>query len=161
MPRRLDAGLSALDAFVGLAPDESRALMAAKCRGLLVGYHARWADAEYLPVAVERIVQSDLWNPETGRKSRSFTVAGKIDLSAALRDRAVLIDHKTTSEDIGDPSSPYWRQLIVEGQPSHYMLLEWLNGQKGGRRGLGRGSEADHQSEAAHEGRGEERRRDA
>jgi len=130
MPTGFDAGLSAVDGYVGQAPDESRALMAAKCRGLLAGYHARWADAEYLPVAVERVVQSDLWNPETGRKSRSFTVAGKIDLSAAFRDRVVLMDHKTTSEDISDPNSPYWRQLIVEGQPSHYMLLEWLNARK-------------------------------
>ena len=130
MPRRLEAALSAVDAFVGQAPDESRALMAGKCRGLLVGYHARWADAEYLPVAVERVVQADLWNPETGRKSRSFTLAGKIDLTVAFRDRVVLMDHKTTSEDIADPNAPYWRQLIVEGQPSHYMLLEWLNGRK-------------------------------
>ena len=130
MPKRLEAAFAALEAFVGPAPDESRALMAAKCRGLLAGYHARWADGEYLPVAVEQVVQSDLWNPETGRRSRSFTVAGKIDVSAVFRDRVVLVDHKTTSEDISDPNAPYWRQLIVEGQPSHYMLLEWLNGRK-------------------------------
>ena len=130
MPRRLEAALTAVHAFVGEAPDELHVLMAAKCRGLLVGYHARWADGEYLPIAVERVAQSDLWNPDTGRKSRSFTVAGKIDVSAVFRHRVVLMDHKTTSEDISDPNAPYWRQLIVEGQPSHYMLLEWLNGRK-------------------------------
>ena len=41
-----------------------------------------------------------------------------------------MVDHKTTSEDISDPNSPYWRQLAIEGQASHYMLLEWLNGRK-------------------------------
>jgi hypothetical protein len=45
-----------------------------------------------------------------------------------------IIDHKTTSEDIEQkpdkPILPYWRQLVVEAQPTHYMLLKWLNGQK-------------------------------
>src|SRR6185437_6008459 len=29
-----------------------------------------------------------------------------------------------------DPNATYWRQLAIEGQVSHYMLLEWLNGNK-------------------------------
>lgn len=44
--------------------------------------------------------------------------------------RKVLFDHKSTSQDITDPNGPYWRQLVVEGQVDHYMLLEWMHGEK-------------------------------
>ena len=121
---RLEAGLLELSTAAG------NTLLAAKCRGLLRGYHQRWHASDLVPIAVEKIVASELWNPETNRRSRSFTVAGKEDLIATRDGRTVLVDHKTTSEDIADPAAPYWRQLVVEGQVSHYMMLEWLNGNK-------------------------------
>lgn len=114
------------------ASDESKALVAAKCIGLMAGYHARWADAPFRIDAVESVVASDLYNPETQRSSRTFSVAGKIDVHATeiATGRHVIFDHKTTSQDITDPNGPYWRQLIIEGQVSHYILLEFLNGNK-------------------------------
>lgn len=130
MDPRLEAGLAAIDAAIGVTADPARDLVAAKCRALLVGYHARWQDAPWAVEEVEQMVDSDLWNPETGRKSRSFMVAAKLDLKVLVGDRRTLVDHKTSSDDISDPNSTYWRQLIVEGQPSHYMLMEWLNGRK-------------------------------
>jgi hypothetical protein len=121
---------AALDALSNERPaTDKEALIVAKCRGLVVGYHQRWKDAGYSVDAVEALVTSGLWNPETGRQSRSFILAGKLDVTG-FRSRRVLFDHKSTSEDITDPNSPYWRQLIVEAQPSHYALLEWLNGRK-------------------------------
>lgn len=117
----------------GLAASEpSERIIAAKCMGLMWGYNARWANAPYLIESVERTVTSNLYNPETGRNSRSFRVAGKIDVMAREEgtDRYVIFDHKTTSEDISDPDSPYWRQLTVEQQATHYMLIEWLNARK-------------------------------
>jgi hypothetical protein len=126
---RLDAALAALDAFAAGATDDRSLLIAAKCRGLMRGYHARWKDAPYVVDGVEELVSSDLWNPDTQRKSRSFRIAGKLD-TTGYSGRRVIFDHKSTSEDISDPNSPYWRQLVIEGQVSHYMLLEWLNGRK-------------------------------
>lgn len=110
--------------------DESQLLVAAKCRGLMVGYHNRWKDAGYRALFVEQTRQADLFNPDSQRKSRTFQVAGKLDVIAELNGRRVLIDHKTTSEDITDPNAAYWRQLAVEGQVNHYMLLDWLHGEK-------------------------------
>lgn len=110
---------------------EDTQVLKAKARGLIRGYHARWSSENYQIQSVENTVMSDLHNPETGRSSRSFRLAGKVD--ATMIDDAgnvVLMDHKTCSEDIADPGSPYWRQLIVEAQPTTYMLLEWLNGRK-------------------------------
>ena len=127
---KLEAVYSAIDAYIGNTQDPSVLLIAAKCRGLMAGYDRRWINSPYRITAVEEMVESELWNPESGRKSRSFRVAGKIDARANHGDRLVIIDHKTTSDDIADPNAPYWRQLMVEGQPSHYMLIEWLNGRK-------------------------------
>jgi hypothetical protein len=122
----------AIDAINGAhdSRDESAALIAAKCRGLMAGYDARWRDAGYIPLAVEQLREADLYNPLTNRKSRAFRIAGLLDVIAERTGRRVIFDHKTTSQDISDPDAPYWRQLVIEGQVNHYMLLEWLNGNK-------------------------------
>lgn len=126
----LQAALRAIDAGIRLDAPYPHMLIAAKCRGLMVGYDMRWRDAGYVTESAEEMVESDLWNPETERKSRTFRIAGKLDAKVREGHRKILFDHKTTSEDISDPLSPYWRQLIIEAQPSHYMLLEHLNGRK-------------------------------
>lgn len=110
--------------------DEREQLIAAKVRGLVRGYHERWKNHDYAPISVESMVVSELYNPSTNKPSRTFETAGKLDLLAERAGRRVLFDHKTTSQDIADPNAPYWRQLVIEGQASHYMLLEWLNGRK-------------------------------
>jgi hypothetical protein len=112
--------------------DASKRLIGAKCLGLLAGYDAKWRNAPYKIDDVECVLTSDLYNPATQRKSRTFTLAGKIDVRATEigTGKKVIFDHKTTSDDIADPNSSYWRQLVVEGQVDQYMLLEWLNGNK-------------------------------
>jgi hypothetical protein len=113
-------------------PEPGKRLIVAKCLGLLAGYDARWRNAPYKINEVECVLTSDLYNPATQRKSRTFTLAGKIDVRATDMETGdrVIFDHKTTSDDIGDPDSAYWAQLVVEGQVDQYMLLEWLNGNR-------------------------------
>lgn len=120
----LEAALNAIDS------QTADPLIAAKCRGLMFGYDRQWTTAPYQIDGAETLIQSYLWNPATQRKSRTFTVAGKTDATASYNGKRVLFDHKTTSDDINDPNSTYWRQLRIEGQASLYMLLEWLNGRK-------------------------------
>lgn len=114
--------------------DPSANLVAAKCLGLMIGYDARWRNAPYLIDDVECVLTSPLYNPETNRSSRTFTLGGKLDVRATeiSTGSKVVFDHKTASisTDIADPSSSYWSQLIIEGQVSQYMLLEWLNANK-------------------------------
>ncbi len=110
--------------------DDKGLVIAAKCRGLMAGYHARYANAGLMPVAVEEVYQTPLTNPDTGRNSRSFTVAGMIDVLCEVDGSTILLDHKTCSQEIADPAAPYWRQLTVEGQVSHYMLMLWQHGIK-------------------------------
>lgn len=124
----VSAGLDAIARFSGI--DDSQRIIASKCRALLVGYDARWGWPQFDVLSVESTTSSDLYNPETQARSRTFSVAGVLDLVVDRNGRRVLFDHKTTSDDIKDPDSSYWRQLVVEAQPSHYMLLEWIQGRK-------------------------------
>lgn len=126
----LDSALTAItDAISPDSPPE-KLLIAAKARGLMRGYDSRWRTPDFIVLAVEQTVCADLYNPATRARSRTFEVAGKLDMVVERNGRRTLFDHKTTSDDIKDPASPYWRQLVIEAQPSHYALLEWLNGRK-------------------------------
>lgn len=125
----LQLAYTAIDTAVGETPDDSTALIAAKCRALMAGYDKRWNANDYVPIEVERVMMAQITNPATGRKGKLY-VAGKLDVLARCDGKTVIIDHKTTSDDIADPASSYWRQLVVEAQPSHYMLLKWMEGQK-------------------------------
>jgi hypothetical protein len=126
MSDALNNALAAVNAAT-IRADESQQIIAAKCRGLLAGYDARWSNSDIQPLLVEEMREADLFNPETNRKSRAFRTAGKLDVIAQRRGRRLIVDHKTCSQDIG-PDAPYWRQLAIEGQATLYILLEWMNG---------------------------------
>ena len=120
----LEAGLAAIDT----ATEDP--IIQAKLRGLLRGYHARWSGVPMTVSGIEQTLTSDLYNPATKARSRAVVMAGKLDLQVVEDGRFWICDHKTSSEDIGDPDSAYWRQLAVEGQHHHYGLLEFLHGRR-------------------------------
>ena len=124
----LEAAIAAISANTTSAPESQ--LIAAKCRALVVGYDQRYRDATYMPLEVEQTTVVPLLNPQTNRPSRLFSLAGKLDVVCTYHGQTILFDHKTTSLDIADPNSPYWRQLVVEAQASHYCLLKWISGTK-------------------------------
>jgi hypothetical protein len=124
MSTALTNALAAIDAYPGDG-SERDLLIRAKCRGLMHGYANRWDDSDWTALAVEKVYTADLVNPLTEAKSRTFQMAGKLDVFAMKNGRKFIIDHKTTSEDIEDVDAPYWHQLRVEGQVTHYMLLTW------------------------------------
>ena len=103
--------------------------MAAMGRAMLRAYHHRWLKSHnnITVLATEATYTSSLVNPVTGRTSRKLSLAGKLD-KVAEQDGKVLFDHKTTSEDIEDPASNYWRLLAVDTQPKMYELLLGQNG---------------------------------
>jgi hypothetical protein len=126
------AALAAIDDAVPADAPYNQQLIAAKCRGMMMGYDARWSNVpmQILPGSVEQFIESELINIDSGRPSRTFSLAAKKDVTVRYKNQTVLIDHKTTSDDIEDPDSTYWRQLAVEAQPSHYMFIDLLNGLK-------------------------------
>lgn len=84
--------------------------------GLLAGYFARWAEDPVKELCAEVEFRSPLMN------SRTFDVAGKIDGLGILQDgRLALVEHKTTSADVG-PNSDYWLRLRSNPQINQYVL---------------------------------------
>jgi hypothetical protein len=112
---RLDAAIEAIGPH---AEDEYELVRAGV---LLQGYDARWADEPLAMIAVEREFRAPLLNPETGAPSRTYELAGKLDVIVRdMRDRLVyILEHKTTSEDIG-AGSAYWQRLQLDPQISTY-----------------------------------------
>tara|TARA_Y100000296_G_scaffold84035_1_gene116334 strand:+ start:114 stop:1187 length:1074 start_codon:yes stop_codon:yes gene_type:complete len=116
------------------AIDEAAAgneLVATQCRALITGYAHKYyrENANYEIVDVESVYTAPLRNLEPkGRISRKWTLAGKIDKLIKIDGEHFLVDHKTTSLDIADPSSNYWRVLRIDSQPRHYEILMYSNG---------------------------------
>lgn len=107
-------------------------IVAAMVKGLMCGYATAWGHGmgSKQIEAMERTYIGPLMNPATGKSSRTWRVAGKIDKLVREGSDLVLYDHKTTSQDIEDPNAVYWRTLQVDSQHQHYELLLWLNGLK-------------------------------
>lgn len=111
---RLDAALVAM-------AGESDPFELAKAQAMLIGYDARWLDADLTVLGVEEEFDTDLRHPESGTASPTWRLAGKID--AIVKDaqgRTWLVEHKTASEDIAS-GSDYWRRLRMDAQVSTYL----------------------------------------
>ena len=91
---------------------------AATLSGLLAGY---WAMHPFGDCNVRELhPEIEFCLPLAG--SRTFQCAGKIDGLGVLHDgRLVLIEHKTTSDDLA-PDSDYWLRLRANGQIMQYVL---------------------------------------
>ena len=95
------------------------------CRlALFDGYKKRWEESDkatYETIGTEMRFDAPLMNPETGGVSKTFHLSGKIDALAKEKatGKVVIVEHKTTGQDIG-PGSDYWRKLPIDGQVSGY-----------------------------------------
>lgn len=113
----VDRLAAALDAVQGEVDPLRRAIV----EELLRGYHFRWEAADYEPIAVEAEFTAPLVNPATGQPSRTYEQGGKLDVVVIERStgRKLLVEHKSSSEDIG-VGSTYWRRLRMDSQISTY-----------------------------------------
>lgn len=112
---RLEAAVDAIRAWDADPYDR------AKAEVLLAGYNARWGDEHYEVLGVEVRFETDLINPATGVASKTWRLAGVLDvLVRDLRDGLVrIMEHKTSASDI-TPGSPYFQQLRLDSQISVY-----------------------------------------
>jgi len=106
--------------------DNDNAFTAKTLLALFDGYVAKYLDDDrnrFACVSVEQYFKTDLLNPETNGKSKTFSLAGKIDgiIADKSTGEILILEHKTTSEDI-DPTSNYWMKLPIDGQVSGYYL---------------------------------------
>lgn len=111
----------ALNAALAAVQGEADPFERVKAEVLLAGYSARWPDTDYEVLAVEAQFTSELRNPATGAASRTWVLAGKIDVVVReiATGRVLIVEHKTSSEDI-TPGSFYWRRLRMDNQISTY-----------------------------------------
>jgi len=85
---------------------------------LLIGYYNHWYEEDGNEDAIPELeFRAPLINPATMGESRTFQLAGKIDVVRPKRKQ--LVEHKTTSDDIS-PESTYWLKLTIDGQISGY-----------------------------------------
>lgn len=95
---------------------------------LLAGHFWRYGEDRLKIVQSEVAFEVPLINPETGRTSRRYSLAGKIDnlceLPVHTSDEAPTLavgEFKTSGADISDASS-YWLRLRCDPQVSIYVL---------------------------------------
>jgi hypothetical protein len=115
---------SALAAVAGRAADEYEQV---RVDELLRGYDARWlADASHYEVlGVESSYRAPLLNPATRfARSRTWQLAGKIDAIVRRREdgRVLVVEHKTTAEEIETDDKHYWSTLALDPQISGYCV---------------------------------------
>lgn len=97
----------------------------ARVRVMVEGYDAKWPGDvhRYHLLAAEKRFEHALLDPVLFTASDRWTCGGKID--AIVRDRTtgatLVIEHKTTSFDVG-PSSPFWERQTMDDQCSTYVL---------------------------------------
>lgn len=126
IPKALQVAWDAID---GANSDK---LHAAKAKALLHGYHYRWCNEGWKTIETEQEIVSPI--PRLTSKGvrfyKNMLFGGKVDLIAERAGRRTLMDHKTTSQDVSDPASSYWRQLQLDVQVLHYLLALWVAGWK-------------------------------
>ncbi len=83
--------------FVGLVGDESQMAAWHLARAMFTGYANRYADEDFEIVEVEKSFIGEIRNPETGRLSQTFVMAGKADAIVQCHDGLYLLEHKTAS----------------------------------------------------------------
>jgi hypothetical protein len=89
---------------------------------MLRGYSARWFDEKLTVLAVEAEFDADILNPETGAASRTYRLGGKIDvLVKDAAERVLIVEHKTSSEDVS-MGSFYWKRLRLNAQLPTYLV---------------------------------------
>jgi len=110
-------------ALTAVAGEEAEDLPRVQCEEMLRGYDERWRNEPFQTLGVEVEFRANMRNPITGAASRTFDLGGKIDAVAfePASSRQLIIEHKTSSSDIGT-GSEYWRRLQIDDQVSTYFV---------------------------------------
>lgn len=93
----------------------------AKARAMMDGYEAMWWGVACETVSVEQEFRAPMMNPDTNGISRTWELAGKMDVVAIVDGMLQVVEHKTTAFDIA-PDAKYWTKLAIDGQVSQYYI---------------------------------------
>ena len=122
-------GMCAIALYYSDVPSWCDDTHAWECQAQLVaimfGLHCDyWQNDKLEILATEQNFEIPLINPASGRRSRTFVNAGKIDRIVKLPEdpsRVAVMEYKTTIQEIG-PEADYWKRLRIDSQISGYIL---------------------------------------
>lgn len=111
---RLWALLDYIDAqFPGRSGDPQIKAAWQLARAMLAGYAARYAQEDFEIVEIEKVFSGEIRNPDTGRPSQTFEMAGKADGIVRLPDGLYLLEHKTASSIDGSYLDKLWTDTQI------------------------------------------------
>lgn len=93
----------------------------ARCQALFEGYRARWIVSPLTWLAVEAEWEAPLVHPITGEVHPRVRLGGKIDGIVQDGGKTLIVEHKTSGEDIG-AGTTYWERKRLDTQISLYYL---------------------------------------
>jgi RecB family exonuclease len=85
------------DAFENRVVDSNQMIQWHLATAMIRGYAERYAAEEFEVVEVEKEFVGEIRNPDTGRQSQTFRIAGKVDGIVRCHDGLYLLEHKTAS----------------------------------------------------------------
>ncbi len=85
------------DAFENRVVDSNQMVQWHLATAMIRGYAKRYATEEFDIVEVEKEFVGEIRNPDTGRQSQTFRIAGKVDGIVRCHDGLYLLEHKTAS----------------------------------------------------------------
>lgn len=85
------------DAFENRVVDSNQMVQWHLATAMIRGYAERYATEEFEIVEVEKEFVGEIRNPDTGRQSQTFRIAGKVDGIVRCHDGLYLLEHKTAS----------------------------------------------------------------
>jgi hypothetical protein len=95
--RLRDVFLYINDAFENRVVDANQMAQWQLATAMMRGYADRYAEEEFEVVEIEKEFVGEIRNPETGRQSQTFRIAGKVDGIVRCHDGLYLLEHKTAS----------------------------------------------------------------
>lgn len=95
--RRNDVLAYINDAFENRVVDSHQMTQWHLATAMIRGYADRYATEEFEVVEVEKEFVGEIRNPDTGRQSQTFRIAGKVDGIVRCHDGLYLLEHKTAS----------------------------------------------------------------
>ena len=85
------------DAFENRVVDPNLMVQWHLAIAMIRGYAQRYATEDFEVVEVEKEFVGEIRNPDTGRQSQTFRIAGKVDGIVRCHDGLYLLEHKTAS----------------------------------------------------------------
>lgn len=89
-------------------------------RAIITGYAARYATEDFEIVEVEKSFTGEIRNPDTGRGSQTFMMAGKADAIVRCPDGMYLLEHKTAATIDASYLDKLWTDTQI-ALYSHYL----------------------------------------